>query len=306
VTPSLVVGIDENGLGPLLGPLVVTGVSFAVDGYDREAVFGLAGPDLPAADSKKLFSPRRPAAAEDAVLRWLDVFRVGATDAAELERAVVLPPPWPAPCPEPMPVPCAAVPLPLPRFLSERPRGLSLGVWNRFDAAKASSRGIAAHSLCAGAFNDALDRVGGNKLRLDFALMMRVARSLARGSERALILCGKVGGTASYSRWLTEEGFEIEGVLAEGRDESRYDVRGLGRLCFVRDGDASHLPIAVASMVGKYLRELAVERLNLALGRDRTSAVSGYRDPVTRRFVEETESSRRRCGMPDACFLRRA
>jgi ribonuclease HII len=301
-----IIGIDENGLGPALGPLVVTGVSFSAPSYDREELFGLAGPDLPASDSKALFAPRRLAAAEDAVLRWLDVFGIAADDTSALADALVLSRPWPAPCPAPLPAPCRAAALPLPRAGGRRPQGRTLAVWDRFDRLGIAPGRIAAHALCAGAFNAALDEVGGNKLRLDFALMMRVARALTSGENGALVLCGKVGGTAAYARWLEAEGLEIAEILCEGRDESAYEIRGLGRVRFLRDGDASHLPIALASMVGKYLRELEMERLNRALGRAPGRMASGYRDPVTRRFVGETATLRAALGVPDGCFLRRA
>jgi ribonuclease HII len=303
----LIVGIDENGLGPLLGPLVVTGVSFRAPAYDRDALFALAGPELPAADSKRLFGRGRAAAAEAAVLRWLELFGRAADDSAGLERRIVAPSRFAAPCPDPIPGICAGPPLPLPRAGGARAEGRLLGVWDRFDRAGVKPAGVAAHVLCAGAFNRALAEPGMHKLRLDFALMMSAARRLVgpAGGD-ALVLCGKVGGTAAYGDWLAEEGLAVAAVVREGRDESAYDVRGLGRLCFVRDGDASHLPIAVASMIGKYVRELAVERLNRALGRGGARRASGYRDPVTAGFVEETAAARAAAGIPDACFLRRA
>jgi hypothetical protein len=58
-------------------------------------------------------------------------------------------------------------------------------------------------------------------------------------------------------------------------------------------------------MVGKYLRELAMERLNRALGREGRTRASGYRDRVTARFVAETAAERVAAGIADDCFLRR-
>jgi ribonuclease HII len=303
----LIVGIDENGLGPLLGPLVVTGAAFEAASYDRDRFLALAGPDLPAGDSKVIFAPGRAAAAEDAVLKWLDVFGCRAPDTAALAAKIVAPAPFLAPCPPVLPAICEGEPLALPRAPAKGPGGLSLGAWDRFDRARIRPRAITAHAVCVGAFNRALEGRRANKLRLDFALMMSVARRIAAGSGGdALVLCGKVGGTASYGAWLEEEGLEVAEVVREGRDESAYEVRGLGRLSFVRDGDAAHLPIAVASMAGKYLRELAMERLNLALGREGERRVSGYRDQRTKRFVAETAAARADARIPDGCFLRRA
>ena len=302
-----IVGIDENGLGPLLGPLLVTGVAFDAAAYDRERFFALAGPDLPAADSKALFSARRAAAFEAAVLRWLDLLGVRAGDDAALAEAIVAPHPFATPCPEPRPPTCAGPPLALPRAGGAPPPGCGPAVRGRFSDQGVAVRAVAAHALCAGAFNRALADGPRNKLRIDFALMLGLARRLAADAGGdALILCGKVGGTAAYGPWLAAEGLTVSAVLREGRDESCYQVRGLGRIAFVRDGDAAHLPIAVASMIGKYLRELAVERLNLALGRRRGEMASGYRDPVTARMVAETAAARAELGVPERCFRRDA
>ena len=47
-----VVGIDENGLGPLLGPLVVTAVAFDVPVYDRELFWRAADKILTAIETE--------------------------------------------------------------------------------------------------------------------------------------------------------------------------------------------------------------------------------------------------------------
>ena len=77
-----------------------------------------------------------------------------------------------------------------------------------------------------------------------------------------------------------------------------------GRVSFIRDGDASHLPIAVASMVGKYLRELAMRDINTLLDAPNVRPASGYRDKVTARFIAQTEAARDRIGIKPECFLR--
>ena len=39
---------------------------------------------------------------------------------------------------------------------------------------------------------------------------------------------------------------------------------------------------------------------------DSLPAASGYHDPVTTRFIQATELTRKKRGLPDACFERRA
>ena len=51
----LIIGIDENGLGPLLGPLVVTAVAFEAEEYDRDAFWRIGREYMLADDSKKIF-----------------------------------------------------------------------------------------------------------------------------------------------------------------------------------------------------------------------------------------------------------
>jgi ribonuclease HII len=76
-----------------------------------------------------------------------------------------------------------------------------------------------------------------------------------------------------------------------------------GTISFIKDADAHHLPVSVASMVGKYLREIEMEAINSLLGNGARHA-SGYRDKVTRQFIAQTEQKRHEKGIPDRCFLR--
>lgn len=298
------IGIDENGLGPLLGPLVVTGAAFDAPGYDREAFWSLAGPDLLAGDSKELWDRHRPAAGENAVRRWLGLFRVEAGDHAALLRSVGLAPPVPLPCAA-IPDCCAPSREPLPRW-GAGDGALSLGAWDRLDRARVRPAGIRASVLCAGAFNRALEEGHGNKLRLDCERMLAVLATLlpAEPGGQVLALLGKVGSTRRYGQWL-EAAFPggVE-TLEEQPEISRYRIPGRDvEIQFVRDGDALHLPVAVASMIGKYLRELAMDRLGAALGAG-DDPPSGYRDRRTKAFVESSASLRVALGLPDSCFLR--
>jgi ribonuclease HII len=95
-------------------------------------------------------------------------------------------------------------------------------------------------------------------------------------------------------------------TIEEDRTRAAYYVEDLGDVTFEVDADASSLPVALASMVGKYVRELAMARQNAFYrGHDpELPEVSGYHDAVTGRFVEASRLLRTRLAIVDDCFER--
>jgi len=95
-------------------------------------------------------------------------------------------------------------------------------------------------------------------------------------------------------------------VLASGRARSGYYFPGLGELHFVRDVDSRDQLVMLASMVGKYVRELLMSRVSAFYSPDDEDIrkPSGYHDPVTQRFVLATALHRRKRKIPDTCFER--
>jgi hypothetical protein len=59
-------------------------------------------------------------------------------------------------------------------------------------------------------------------------------------------------------------------------------------------------------MIGKYVRELAMERQNRFYRAHDPAHVAprGYHDPVTARFIDASSPLRRRLRVEDACFVR--
>jgi ribonuclease HII len=300
----LIVGVDENGLGPLLGPLVVTAAAFEVQSYDREAVWSALPAALVADDSKQLFSRSKIATAEHYTLAWLEAFGIDATTHADLAAAICASLPWPLPCQEALPI-CRPGEQQLPVWSADPRQGPGT---DQLVQAGLRPRLVRSLVVCAGAFNTAVERDGMNKLRLDFQLMMRLLAEISKTTgEELRAICGKVGSTRRYGPWLDGLGCGyLWAALDERPERSDYRVAGLGTVSFVRDADADHLPVAVASMIGKYLRELAMHRLNVDLGWDGPQPASGYRDPLTARFAEQTASRREEIGLVEACFARRS
>ena len=69
--------------------------------------------------------------------------------------------------------------------------------------------------------------------------------------------------------------------------------------------DASDPLVMLASLVGKYVRELLMARIvRFYPAGDDESGASGYHDPVTHAFVERTALFRRDRSVPIHCFER--
>jgi hypothetical protein len=83
--------------------------------------------------------------------------------------------------------------------------------------------------------------------------------------QRLGIVCDRLGGRAAYAGFLRRAlGGEVE-VIEESEARSRYVVQeGTRRagVAFLVEGESAHLPVALASMIAKYARELAMIRFN--------------------------------------------
>ena len=120
--------------------------------------------------------------------------------------------------------------------------------------------------VCAREFNRLLQKhgsKGASLSNLTLALAAGVIKPLPAGP--VTIVCDKHGGRNRYvpflSRHWPDRLFE---VVCEGRRQSIYRFgRGEQKteIAF-RTGGESHLPTALASMVSKYLRELAMRAFN--------------------------------------------
>jgi hypothetical protein len=127
-------------------------------------------------------------------------------------------------------------------------------------------------------------------------------------TEPLVATCGKVGGIGKYAPFFGPLQGRLHVALEEGQAQSCYRFPEIGELRFVRDADASDPLVMLASLVGKYLRELLMHRIahfyEGEWGADSPSP-SGYHDPVTARFVNETSKKRRELAIVQDCFERR-
>jgi hypothetical protein len=291
------IGADENGLGPRLGPMVVTAVLARVTG-DGEAIASRAPRGALAqrlGDSKQHVAHGDVALGE-AWARALVVRGAGkSTDATSpdaLIHAIAADD-------------RAALRAPCPRHVEAQCWYLDL---DRLAARGVEILAVRSAILCARRINDGA-LAGKNRFLLDLHAMERLILDLREiAGEEVSAVCGKVGGFGRYSDAFGLLSGRLHAVLEEGRARSAYRFPGLGEIAFVRDSDASDLCVAMASLVGKYLREALMARIVRHYQRviDGLPGASGYHDPVTAAFVEATRLVRGAGRVPDTCFERRS
>jgi ribonuclease HII len=307
---SVFVGIDENGLGPRLGPLVVT-AAFARADEPGVRILGRAvrgGAAARLGDSKGLVKFGDSALGEawgraiaarvgahpetpEALVRWLSL-----DGDVELRR----------PCPDDHAAQCWSA-------AGEAFAGDALVGDVARDLQKLAARGVDVLGVrtcivCTSRLNDASSR-GESRFDVDLHTMERLALAVRdQAGVDVDVTCGKVGGYDRYSPAFGPLSGRLHTIVEEGRARSSYAFPAFGRIAFVRDADASHLLVSLASLVGKWVRDLLMRRVvDYHRAVDPSLPVaSGYHDPVTARFVEASALARKGRGLPDDCFERRA
>lgn len=300
------IGADENGLGARLGPLVVTAVLARVTEQGHRTL------------SRKL--PRAIRADLDDSKRLLSHTDVGIGEA----WARVLTP-TPARSPADL---FEQLSLEGPVTLKKRCESHVAGqCWNARGEAFSSTdadvariekhrralaeRGVEllrVHSsvVCTKQLNHAKNS-GTNRFVSDLhAMEALILRLRAEAGSDIEAVCGKVGGIAEYSKFFGPLSGRLHAVLGEGRARSGYRFPGLGEVHFVRDADAADPLVSLASLVGKYVRELFMTRIGLSYAEhiEEDRRPSGYHDPVTTSFVERSLLARKSRKIPDHCFER--
>lgn len=314
------IGIDEAGLGPVLGPLVATAVTLDVPDELLEAdlwacLAGAVGRRLAdrspvvIADSKALYhGPRAPGGLgplERGVLAALGCLAGIPATMGELHAAVCGADPATAPD-DPL-LEGADLPLPratVPDDLAER----TLMLRGCMAAAGVRVAAIRSRVVHPAHLNRLLERCD-NKAEAAFEVFAELLGRILETPSPALIHADRLGGRRRYHEHLGRvAGVEWAWILDEGPRRSSYRLETAGAPVEIRfsvDGDAGQLPVALASMISKYLRELHMELLNRfwcghVPGLEPTA---GYFTDGSR-FLAEIEPVRRRLGIPLATLRR--
>ncbi len=300
------IGVDENGLGARLGPLVVTAVLASVTAAGEKTLNRALSRGLKSdlGDSKRLVRHGDVALGE-AWARALSP-RDALTPAEVFEHLSLEGlPTLRAPCPDHVASQCWSL------------QGEAFGADDevvhrlRSHVLLLEKRGVRIQSIkssvvCTRRLNDE-DKLGRHRFIADLHAMERLVLALQKtAGGQVLATCGKVGGIADYVRYFGPLSDRLCAVLCQDRQRSAYRFPGLGELHFLRDADASDPLVMLASLVGKWVRELLMDRVARFYADPAGAAPvpSGYNDPVTKRFVEATALVRRQRRVPDTCFMR--
>lgn len=297
------VGVDENGLGARLGPLVVTAVLAEVTASGQRLfarpLRGKIRQDL--GDSKRLVSHSDVTLGE----AWA---RVLTGDSWATPQALFEHLSWESSsslrkdCPSHVEGQCWGVVG--EAFTSTEDMCARL----RGHVEKLRERGVEVvmvqvASTCTQRLNRAR-RSGGNRFVSDLHSMEELLIALRRRAPQDLVaVCGKVGGMTDYERFFGPLSGYLHSASLVSRKRSTYHFAGLGEVNFVRDADATDPLVMLASLVGKYVRELLMGRISRFHGTPERK-VSGYHDPRTSGWVEETRERRRSLQILDECFER--
>ncbi|MCM8829569.1 MAG: hypothetical protein NC824_01025 [Candidatus Omnitrophica bacterium] len=291
VQKKRVLGIDENGLGPLMGPLVITGILLR-DG-EEEVWFD----DI--SDSKEFFSRdiNNFSRLEETVVALFYLYNKKEPDTpSEILKSF-----------------CKSY-----KCLS----GLNICtcnipdgfIWSTYEGRKkrcekfknwVDKNGIKIEWLksiaqCPKRINDFIGR-GNHKFLLDLFTLCDIVKDVP-DKNGLFIYGGKIGGLKFYRKYLRYRLPEYQCSVVEERDEvSLYimeDKTARFTLGFYRDVEEKTFSAALSSLVGKYIRELFMIGIRKTLGI--SEDISGYYDSKTLSFVK-TNSFKK---FPSECLFR--
>lgn len=321
---TMVCGIDEAGLGPVLGPLVMTATAFAVpDDAAETCLWKQLSPVVTrnrprsskrvrvhVADSKKVFTRQSASGLTPLESGVLTLLAAGGTECRTLAEllAAVAPRaaemgrqyPWYNGCELPLPFRAGAT-------------GVALAanaVKVQFARRGVCPEPVACEVVFAEEFNRLIEATQ-NKSATAFGITARLLRGLwdRLADPRLLIWVDRQGGRTHYLHELSPLFPECElKILDETPDHSAYRLNGCGReaeVHFCVAAEDRQLPVALASMVSKYLRELFMEQLNAfwASHVPDLAPTAGYATDG-RRFYEQIAAKRAELGIAEQWLWR--
>ncbi len=317
----LVLGIDEAGYGPLLGPLVVGATLWrappkqATSDFWQQLAPACGRCDeagdvrLRVDDSKKVYGRKRGLSAlERTVLAFARAADLPCDDFHDFLARVALPPtisesalPWYADVRRALPIDPAS------GFAGAADR-----LQRVMTAQSLACIGLKAAVLSEDAYNrraDATHNKSAIVVEQVLKLIARALRMLAAG-DTLHVHVDRLGGRTNY-RPLLQDAFPDFALEERTQSETRsaYALNGADRqveIDFEIDADQRHMSVALASMLAKYLREVLMEQFNRfwrQYERDLRPTAGYYQD--AKRFLRDIAPLTQQAGLQEGRFVRR-
>ena len=273
-----ILGTDEAGYGPNLGPLVVSLTAWEAEADDLSPLFEpLKQAGIPIGDSKKLYHGGSLEVLETSVLVLLRSLKHNILPTVNHEATI-------------------------DRLVPKCEEILRQHKVRIFD--------MQHRTVEPEEFNQLVDRFNSKGTLLSNITLRLIANKLADCTlDNVLILCDKHGGRNHYLDILSEffAGVFIH-VIQESRERSVYRMIAEGRkweFRFLAKGE-SHLPIALASMLSKYHRELAMLRFNAFWQSHVPNLLptAGYPSDA-KRFKQQIADAQKQLGITDDSLWRK-
>lgn len=310
---TTIVGVDEAGYGPNLGPLVIAASAWSVPEslidanlYDllKTSVSGQRCPNsarIHIADSKEVHQSHKGIAAleRSALALWCatsnqqtvdDLSTV--VDVADSAREAA---PWSQTRNSLLPV----------EVQVDEIKRISTGL--REDLFQQDIQLVSLNwtLIPAREFNRRLERCSSKGELLSAATMQLIRRITASHETPIRIVADRHGGRKRYADLLTET-FSGEFIRTVRETAERSEYQWANTRLRLQPKAESHLPVAAASIIAKYLRELAMLRFNAfwQTHLPDLKPTKGY--PVdAKRFRDDIADKQRELGIEDDALWRR-
>jgi ribonuclease HII len=318
---AVLAGIDEAGLGPRLGPLVIGLSVFRGERSVLERLGDALDPvvrssaraPVPVGDSKRLFGANKNLLALERGLYPFAGHRLERIPRSLVDWVTTLDLPEGRARDRLHRYPWYRQPLALPRRLTrEALQAARSDLASCLAGAGVEFVEMRVGALPAGEVNDGLRRCASKNVfnfRAAAPFLRRVFEGFARKGEPAEVVVDRQGGRKDYAALLRAEFYPVavrphppkedEFGYTVHDDERRLEIR------FRTRADAQCLPVGLASMAAKYTRELHMILFN-RFWRERVPDLrptAGYPVDATR-FLQDIEGTRRKAGIDPQQLVR--
>ncbi|HOK56922.1 MAG TPA: hypothetical protein PKV21_00315 [bacterium] len=268
-------GIDENGFGPVLGPLVITGILTSEDikipDYIKDSkIFYKNKKDLKKIEEIAVISfymveNRTPSSPYEIFKRFS--YKKCAFEENLCEKNIPL------------------------FFESENIKEI-IKRYSDLLKEKDKIKRIEVKTVCPYFFNDFVKKKK-SKFLLNLFNFCEIIKEM-ENYKNIKFFCGKIGGTIYYRNFLKYflPDYEIY-ALKETDDFSEYKIskKNLSfELGFYKNVENISPVASFSSIIGKYMREIIMKSIIKSLNMDED--ISGYRDRKTKKFIEKINFSK--------------